>query len=61
MGVDSKSQVEMMEALSDKSGDVTTTDYGTIDLIQDGSIVLIPTPSSDPKGTFKVHHPACPI
>lgn len=52
--VESKTQVEFVESLSDKPGDPATTDYGTINLFQDGSIVLVPTPSSDPKGKFRV-------
>lgn len=51
--VESKTQVEFVESLSDKPGDPATTDYGTINLFQDGSIVLVPTPSSDPKGKLR--------
>lgn len=51
--IESKTQVEFVESLSDKPGNQATTDYGTIDLLQDGSIVLIPTPSSDPKGKLR--------
>ncbi|EUC46991.1 hypothetical protein COCMIDRAFT_91283 [Bipolaris oryzae ATCC 44560] len=47
--VESKTQVEFVESLSDKPLGPATTDYGTINLFQDGSVVLVPTPSSDPK------------
>ncbi|KAG9250806.1 major facilitator superfamily transporter [Emericellopsis atlantica] len=46
---DSKSRVEMVEALSNASDDKINTGDGTINLFHDGSMVLVPTPSADPK------------
>ena len=44
----------MVEALSKDSGDMTNAGDGTINLFQDGSIILVPTPSADPKGELGV-------
>lgn len=43
-------EVDAIEDIGNDGG--KTQGSGTVNLFQDGSVVLIPTPSPDPKGSF---------
>lgn len=53
---DMKPDVDAVENVVDKPHHESHDASGTVNLYQDGTVVLVPTPSPDPKGIHTLSH-----